>query len=148
MDRTEKLRNIILDRYSSIREFSKLVDIPSTTLTSALDKGIGGMAIDRVIKICEFLDIDVKTFEPLNSHSIDAKLSKEEETLLKTFNELNSLGRKEAHKRVSELTEISKYTTPLNTTYVLAAHDDDLDSEEARANLEKAKALFKEMEEE
>ena len=67
MTKTEKLKRIILDRYGSIREFSKIIEIPSTTLTSALDKGIGGMAVDRIIKICDTLDIDIKTFEPLNS---------------------------------------------------------------------------------
>ncbi|MDI9208074.1 helix-turn-helix domain-containing protein [Clostridium butyricum] len=41
------------------------------------------------------------------------KLSKEETTLLENYNKLNSLGKKEAHKRVAELTEINRY---LNTT--------------------------------
>ena len=62
MDKTEKLKHIILSKYNSVREFSKIVEIPSTTLTSALDKGIGGMAVDRIIKICDVLNIDIKTF--------------------------------------------------------------------------------------
>lgn len=36
-------------------------------------------------------------------------LSQEERTILENFNRLNNLGKKEATKRVSELTEISKY---------------------------------------
>lgn len=37
------------------------------------------------------------------------QLSKEEQTLLSNFNNLNDIGKKEAIKRVSELTEINKY---------------------------------------
>ncbi|MBC2428032.1 helix-turn-helix transcriptional regulator [Clostridium butyricum] len=40
------------------------------------------------------------------------KLSKEETTLLENYNKLNALGKKEANKRVAELTEINRY---LNT---------------------------------
>lgn len=36
-------------------------------------------------------------------------LSQEEKTILENFNKLNDLGKKEATKRVSELTEINKY---------------------------------------
>lgn len=41
------------------------------------------------------------------------KLSKEETTLLENYNKLNALGKKEANKRVAELTEINRY---LDTT--------------------------------
>lgn len=115
MNKSEKLRHIILTKYSSIREFSKIVEIPSTTLTSALDKGIGGMAVDRIIKICSVLNIDIKTFEPLTDDTYQTNhLSKEETTLLDNYNKLNDLGKKEANKRVCELTEISRYRTDSN----------------------------------
>ncbi len=70
MDKTKKLKEIILSKYGSIREFSKIINIPSATLTSALDKGIGEMADDRVGKICEVLNLDIKTFEPFEETSI------------------------------------------------------------------------------
>ncbi len=132
MTKTEKLKNIILSRYGSIREFSKIVGIPSTTLTSALDRDIGGMAVDRVIKICDVLDLDVKTFEPLDTHSKESILSKEESMILFNFNKLNDLGKNEANKRVAELTEIAKYSYTHETNHndesyiptTFAAHDD------------------------
>ncbi|MGN2336527.1 helix-turn-helix domain-containing protein [Clostridium cagae] len=148
MDKTEKLKHIILSKYNSIREFAKIVEIPSTTLTSALDKGVGGMAVDRIIKICEVLNIDIKTFEPVNDSS-ENNLSKEETILLENYNKLNDLGKKEANKRVAELTEINKYIdTKEKEEYNLAAHDDNLDSETAKRNLNKAKEIFKQMDEE
>ncbi|GEQ22764.1 hypothetical protein CBU02nite_32700 [Clostridium butyricum] len=109
MDKTEKLKHIILSKYNSVREFSKIVEIPSTTLASALDKGIGGMAVDRIIKICDILNIDIKTFEPLENNTSNNKLSKEENTLLENFNKLNNLGKKEANKRVIELSYMPMY---------------------------------------
>ncbi|HAR84555.1 MAG TPA: XRE family transcriptional regulator [Clostridium sp.] len=132
MTKTEKLKNIILSRYGSIREFSKIVGIPSTTLTSALDRDIGGMAVDRVIKICDVLDLNVKTFEPLDTNSKESILSKEESMILFNFNKLNDLGKNEANKRVAELTEIAKYSYTHETNHndesyiptTFAAHDD------------------------
>lgn len=94
MDKTEKLKHIILSKYNSIREFSKIVEIPSTTLTSALDKGIGGMAVDRIIKICDVLNIDIKTFEPLEIIPPNNNLSQEETTLLENYNKSNDEGKK------------------------------------------------------
>ena len=116
MDKTEKLKHIILSKYNSVREFSKIVEIPSTTLTSALDKGIGGMAVDRIIKICDALNIDIKTFEPLEIITPNNNLSHEEITLLENYNKLNDLGKSEANKRVAELTEINKYICEVTST--------------------------------
>lgn len=146
MDKTQKLKDIILNRYGSIREFSKLVDIPSTTLTSALDKGIGGMAVDRVIKICELLNIDVKTFEPLNVNLKKNYLTNSETILLENFKKLNYLGKNKLIEYSTDLIETPKYVeintnvTDLTTatqeesledTYItLAAHDDDLTKDE------------------
>lgn len=146
MDKTQKLKELILKEYGSIREFSKFVNIPSTTLTSALDKGIGGMAVDRIIKICEALNIDIKTFEPINDSNVTYLHSKKETILLEHYNKLNEKGKDEAIKRVSELTEINKYTEleDYNETG-LAAHDDDLNSEEKENCLNIAKQAFKDM---
>lgn len=51
--KSEKLKSAILSQYKSIRKFSEAVDIPNSTIVSALDNGIGGMAVDKVIKICD-----------------------------------------------------------------------------------------------
>jgi len=90
------------------------------------------MAVDRVIKICDVLDLNVKTFEPLDTHSKESILSKEESMILFNFNKLNDLGKNEANKRVAELTEIAKYSYTHETNHndesyiptTFAAHDD------------------------
>lgn len=55
-------------------------------------------------------------------------LSEKEELLLDNYNKLNDLGQKEAIKRVSELTEIDKYTRVNIIT--MAAHNDDNSEEQ------------------
>ena len=49
---------MILDRYVSLRQFSKEADIPYSTLMTILSRGVGGASFDAVIKICKKLDID------------------------------------------------------------------------------------------
>lgn len=78
---------------------------------------------------------------------LNSELSSEEKILLTSFNKLNDLGKKEANKRVSELTEISKYIDE-NTITTFAAHDDGLDPDKAKERIEKAKEIFKQMDEE
>lgn len=162
MDKTQKLKDIILSRYSSIREFAKFVEIPSTTLTSALDKGIGGMAIDRIIKICEILDIDIKTFEPLNTETKELNLTDSETTLLFNYNKLNNLGKDKLIEYSNDLIETPKYIETINniteliTTLkeepqtlgdmytTIAAHDDDLtDAEKTVMDIRILEALKK-----
>ncbi len=58
MSREEKLRNLILDRYTSLRKFSMEADIPYSSLMTLLSRGIGGASFDTVIHICRVLEID------------------------------------------------------------------------------------------
>jgi hypothetical protein len=108
MDKTEKLKQIILSKYSSIREFAKIAEIPSTTLTSALDKGIGGMAVDRIIKICEVLNIDIRTFDPI-SDCLNKGLSERENIILENYNKLNNLGKEKLIEYSNDLIDTPKY---------------------------------------
>lgn len=64
VDYTLKLKDTILEQYSSIRAFARASGIAHGTIVSALDKGIGGMSYAKVRKMCECLNIDCETFEP------------------------------------------------------------------------------------
>lgn len=57
MSREQKLRNIILDKYASLRSFSLEADIPYSSLMTILTRGIAGASFDTVILICKKLDI-------------------------------------------------------------------------------------------
>ncbi|WP_053985038.1 helix-turn-helix domain-containing protein [Niameybacter massiliensis] len=142
MDKTKKLKEIILSKYSSIREFSKVVNIPSTTLISSLERGIGGMAIDRIIKICDVLDIDIKTFEPISktNEELNLSISTKEKVLLSYYNQLNDLGKNKLIENAEDLTHNTRYSNVIELAatseeekdYLMpvAAHadnEDDLD---------------------
>ena len=58
MTREDKLRNLILDKYISLRQFSIEADIPYSSLMTLLSRGIGGASFDTVVKICKAMEID------------------------------------------------------------------------------------------
>ena len=62
MNREQKLRNLILDRYTSLRQFAIEADIPYSTLMTLLSRDIGGASFDVIIKICRKLEIDPLDF--------------------------------------------------------------------------------------
>lgn len=53
----EKLKQHILSRYKSVREFTIMHDIPYTTVDSIFKRGIGNSSVNNVIKICKALHI-------------------------------------------------------------------------------------------
>lgn len=57
MTTEEKLKEYILSRYKSIREFTLMAEIPYTTVKSILDRGVGNSSVNNVIKICKALHI-------------------------------------------------------------------------------------------
>ena len=58
MSREQLLRNLILDRYQSLRRFAIEADIPYSTLMTLLSRDLGGASFDVVMKICRALGID------------------------------------------------------------------------------------------
>ncbi len=58
-----KLRFMILDRYPSLREFSRQADIPYSTLMTVLKRGFSGAGFDLMMKICRALNVDPSELE-------------------------------------------------------------------------------------
>ena len=59
MTTEEKLKDLILKRYNSLREFSISIDVPNSTLDSIFRRGINNSSVANVIKICKALNISV-----------------------------------------------------------------------------------------
>ena len=55
----DKLKEYILDRYKSIRDFSLSIGISQSTIDSMLKRGLNNSSIKNVIKICKALNISV-----------------------------------------------------------------------------------------
>lgn len=53
----ESLKDLILNRYKSIREFTCEIDMPYSTMDTILKRGLNRASIGNVIKICHALDI-------------------------------------------------------------------------------------------
>ena len=58
MNRELMLRNRILDRYPSLRNFALESGIPYTSLMTMLSRGIGGASFEMVMQICNKLDLE------------------------------------------------------------------------------------------
>lgn len=101
MNKTEHLKEIILKKYPSIRAFASDSGIPHGTIVSALNKGIESMSYGKVIRICELLNIDCNTFEPI---VVDVdKISSEEMRLLAYFKELDNKKRNKVLEYIEDI---------------------------------------------
>lgn len=55
----EKLRELIIERFKSVKAFAMFIEVPYTTLDSILKRGIDKANVLNIIKICNALDIDI-----------------------------------------------------------------------------------------
>lgn len=86
MTREEYIKNSIINKGYSIREFAEIVQIPYTSLLSML-KNIGGAGVDSVIKICTGLGItvdDLQNYEN-NEIKINVKLTPHERGVITAY---------------------------------------------------------------
>ena len=83
---TMLIKNEIKRQYKSVRQFAAAIDVPQSTIISALRKGIGGTSFDTVVKICTALGIKLS----MNSGIF---MDKEKSDLLDAFGELDERGR-------------------------------------------------------
>ena len=60
---TALIKQEIKKQYKSVRQFTTYLDIPYTTIASALKNGVGGTAYDTVTKICHALDIQLINYQ-------------------------------------------------------------------------------------
>lgn len=81
------VRTEISRQYKSVRQFSFAVDIPLSTINSALHNGIGGSSFDTVVQICKTLGI--KALSDDNSFY----LTDETQELLEQYDKLDDYGR-------------------------------------------------------
>lgn len=85
MTTEEKLKNLILSRFNSVREFAHAADIPNTTLASIFQRGVNNSSVGNIIKICKVLNLSVDaladgeivpkydTGKPIATESTDVK---------------------------------------------------------------------------
>lgn len=56
-----KLREMIIEKYGSLKKFCEIIDMPWTTLDSILKRGVANSNITNVMKITKELGIDTES---------------------------------------------------------------------------------------
>lgn len=77
----EKIKNLIIERYGSIRQFALKIDIPYTTIDSILKRGIDNSNVSNVLKMCKALGISVD--KSIESNDLISNLSFDNATYMK-----------------------------------------------------------------
>ena len=96
MTTEDKLKNFILSRFNSVREFTQVANIKYSTFDSMLKRGLATSNVSNVIKICKELGISADALGegkiiPINSYRQNVDGLTDLQEILDTFkNQLNS----------------------------------------------------------
>lgn len=105
----ELLKQEILKQYRSIRKFAMEINIPYSTLVTALDRGIEGMAYGTVIRMCDKLNLNPVDLTPLESEtSLGVQLL--ENRLMQCYMALNQRGRDTILELMEDFGSLEKYS--------------------------------------
>ncbi len=109
MTKEEILKHEILNQYRSIRQFCLELEIPYSTLATALERGIDGMAYGTVLKMCNELSLSPIDFSSLDNVSY-ANEQIYENRIMQRFVKLNKKGRGKIVELMDDYLELDKYT--------------------------------------
>ena len=108
MTKAEVLKKEILSQYRSIRQFALEMGIPYSTLVTALERGIEGMASGTVIRMCDKLSLNPVDFSSLERDTaLGAKLL--ENRVMQYYVKLNQTGRDKVLELMDDFVQIEKY---------------------------------------
>ena len=108
MTKAEILKQEILRQYRSVRQFALEMNIPYSTLVTALERGIEGMAYGTVIKMCDKLNLNPVDFSSLEEDaSIGAQLL--ENRVMQNYVKLNQQGKDKVLELMDDFSQIEKY---------------------------------------
>ena len=111
MTKAEILKRVILSQYKSVRQFAVEMDIPYSTLVTALERGIEGMAYSTVIRICEALSLNPIDFAPLDEgEGLSAQITTKR--VMERYERFNRVGRKKILEILDDYSQITMYTRP------------------------------------
>lgn len=108
MTKAEILKKEILKQYRSVRQFAIDMGIPYSTLVTALERGIEGMAYGTVIRMCDKLNLNPVDFSSLDR---DATLGAQllENRVMQYYIKLNQTGRDRILELMDDFVQIDRY---------------------------------------
>lgn len=108
MTKAEILKKEILKQYRSVRQFALDMGIPYSTLVTALERGIEGMAYGTVIRMCDKLNLNPVDFSPLDTGAtLGAQLL--ENRVMQYYIKLNQTGRDRILELMDDFVQIDRY---------------------------------------
>ncbi len=108
MRKAEVLKKEILKQYRSVRQFAIEMNIPYSTLVTALERGIEGMAYGTVIRMCDKLSLNPVDFSSLERNtSLSEQLL--ENRVMQYYVKLNQTGRDKILELMDDFVQIDKY---------------------------------------
>lgn len=108
MTKAEILKQEILRQYKSVRQFALEMEIPYSTLVTALDRGIEGMAYGTVIRMCDKLSLNPVDFTSLEKGEILGERILENR-VMQYYVQLNKKGRKKILEMMEDYVQLDKY---------------------------------------
>lgn len=101
MDSTEFLLKLIREQYKSIRQFAMAIGVPYSTVKSGINKGVGGMAVETVIKMCRALGIKVENLDTTEHSQLDIILRTDERDMIMKYRQLTETVQEDIHDYVT-----------------------------------------------
>lgn len=108
MSKAEILKKEILAQYKSVRQFAIEMKIPYSTLVTALDRGIEGMAYGTVIKMCDKLNLNPVDFSSLEKGAVLGEKILENR-VMQYYVKLNKNARKKILELMDDYVQLEKY---------------------------------------
>ena len=108
MIKAEILKKEILSQYKSVRQFAIEMQIPYSTLVTALDRGIEGMAYGTVSKMCDKLNLNPVDFSSLEKGAVLGEKILENR-VMQYYVKLNKAGRKKVLELMEDYAQLEKY---------------------------------------
>ncbi len=110
MDFYEILLSIMHEKSLNIPDVARATGLSDSTIRSIISRKTKNITLEVAFKMSKGLNVSLERLNgEQNKKIINEQLSNNETLLLSNYNKLNDLGKVEANKRVSELTEISIY---------------------------------------
>lgn len=108
MTKADILKHEILRQYRSVRAFALDMEIPYSTLVTALERGIEGMAYGTVIRMCGKLNLNPVDFTSLERGTqLGGRLL--ENRVMQNYMKLNEDGRTRILELMEDFSLIEKY---------------------------------------
>lgn len=129
----QKIKQIRKEKGISVDYIAEKLGKNRATIYRYESNEIENLPYPILVPLAEILGTTPMYLMGIDENGEKITVTKEEKKLFDNYNKLNDLGKKEANKRISELTEIPKYTKDIDIyeePITVAAHDDNLTNEE------------------